>query len=51
MLIDTHAHIDMEDFEADFSQMLARAAENGVKKICFYSNSARRDETSFNFPR
>lgn len=33
MLIDTHAHIDMEDFEADFSQMLARATENGVKKI------------------
>ena len=33
MLIDTHAHIDMEDFEADFEQMLQRAAENGVEKI------------------
>ncbi len=33
MLIDTHAHIDMEDFGADFEQMLARAQENGVQKI------------------
>lgn len=33
MLIDTHAHIDMEDFEPDFEQMLARAAQNGVEKI------------------
>ena len=33
MLIDTHAHIDMEDFEADFDLMLERAHENGVKKI------------------
>ena len=33
MLIDTHAHIDMEDFGADFVQMLARAQENGVQKI------------------
>ena len=33
MLIDTHAHIDMEDFGADFEQMRARAQENGVQKI------------------
>lgn len=33
MLIDTHAHIDMDDYSADFSQMLKRAEQNGVKKI------------------
>ena len=33
MLIDTHSHIDMEDFEADFDLILSRARENGVKKI------------------
>lgn len=33
MLIDTHAHIDMEEYSADFSEMLKRADENGVKKI------------------
>ena len=33
MLIDTHAHIDMDDYSADFQEMLKRAEENGVKKI------------------
>lgn len=33
MLIDTHAHIDMDDFKDDFPQMLERAKENGVEKI------------------
>ncbi|GAM07780.1 putative deoxyribonuclease YabD [Geobacter sp. OR-1] len=33
ILIDSHAHIYGEDFEADFSAMLARAAEAGVVEI------------------
>lgn len=33
MIIDTHAHIDMDDFTTDFSNMLKRAEENGVQKI------------------
>lgn len=33
MLIDTHAHIDMEDYSADFGEMLKRAENCGVKKI------------------
>lgn len=33
MLIDTHAHIDMEDFDADFEDMLKRAKDNGIEKI------------------
>lgn len=33
MLIDTHAHIDMDDYSADFSEMLKRAEENNVQKI------------------
>lgn len=33
MLIDTHAHIDMEDFDADLEEMLQRAKDNGIEKI------------------
>lgn len=33
MLIDTHAHIDMDDYAADFDAMLERAVQNGVEKI------------------
>ena len=33
MLIDTHAHIDMDDYSDDFSEMLKRAEENAVQKI------------------
>ncbi|MEA5113606.1 MAG: TatD family nuclease-associated radical SAM protein [Geobacteraceae bacterium] len=32
-LIDTHAHIDGKEFDADFSGMLARAAAAGVTRI------------------
>ncbi len=30
MLIDTHAHLDLEEFAADFPEVLERAKENGV---------------------
>lgn len=33
MLIDTHAHLDYEDFAADFEAVLARAFEAGVTRI------------------
>ena len=33
MLIDTHAHLDYPDFEADFDDILARATEAGVTRI------------------
>lgn len=32
-LIDTHAHIDGKEFDGDFSDMLARAAQAGVTRI------------------
>lgn len=33
MLIDTHAHIDFDNYKDDFDGMLERAKENGVEKI------------------
>ena len=33
MIIDTHAHIDFEDYEKDFDEILAKAKENNVEKI------------------
>src|SRR6266849_4821061 len=33
MFIDSHAHLEMEQFDADREQMIARARENGVDKI------------------
>jgi len=33
MLIDSHAHLDMEEFEGDLSEVLSRALESGVSEI------------------
>ena len=33
MLIDTHAHLDYDDFAADFDAVLRRAREAGVERI------------------
>src|SRR5271169_5253012 len=33
MFIDSHAHLEMEQFDADREQMIARAREVGVEKI------------------
>ena len=33
ILVDTHAHLDMSDFDADREEVLARAAEKGVSVI------------------
>jgi TatD DNase family protein len=33
MLIDSHAHLDMEEFEGDLPEVLARALESGVSEI------------------
>ncbi|MGH9538363.1 MAG: TatD family hydrolase [Terriglobales bacterium] len=33
MFIDSHAHLEMEQFDSDREQMIARARENGIEKI------------------
>jgi len=33
MLIDSHAHLDMEEFEADLGEVLEKALESGVSEI------------------
>ena len=33
MLVDTHAHLDMEDFENDLEKTLERAFGSGVTRI------------------
>ena len=33
MIIDTHAHLDVEDYSEDLPEVIARAKETGVKKI------------------
>lgn len=33
MLIDTHAHIDFDDYQQDFEKVLSEAKEQGVEKI------------------
>jgi TatD DNase family protein len=33
MLIDSHAHLDMDEFEGDLTEVLSRALESGVGKI------------------
>ena len=33
MLIDTHCHLEFEDFKSDLSQVIARAKDNGVAKL------------------
>jgi TatD DNase family protein len=32
MLIDTHAHLDFPDFDADLDAVLSRAAADGVER-------------------
>jgi len=32
-IVDTHAHLDMPEFETDLDEVVTRAAENGVKTI------------------
>ena len=33
MIIDTHAHLDVEDFKEDLPEVITRAREAGVEKI------------------
>ena len=33
MFIDSHAHLEMEQFDADREQMIARARDGGIEKI------------------
>ena len=40
MLIDTHAHLDYEDFAADFGAVLARSRAAGVEQIITIGTSA-----------
>lgn len=41
MLIDTHAHLDFSDFDAEREEVIARAAEAGVKHIINVSSDLR----------
>jgi TatD DNase family protein len=54
MLIDTHAHLDYTDFDADRAQVLARAADAGVTEIISIGtrvdSSTRAVELAENFP-
>lgn len=33
-MIDTHTHLDAEEFKADIHEVIARAKESGVEKVC-----------------
>ena len=33
MLIDTHAHLDLKNFDEDRDEVIKRAFDSGVKKI------------------
>ena len=54
MLIDTHAHLDYTDFDADRAEVIARATEAGVTEIISIGtridSSARAVELAENFP-
>ena len=39
MLVDSHCHLDFNDFEDDFEDMLARARENGVTAMLNAGNN------------
>lgn len=46
MLVDTHAHIDGKDFDADRAETVARAAEKGVARIINMSDQMESCERS-----
>ena len=54
MLIDTHAHLDYTDYDADRAEVIGRAAEAGVTEIISIGtridSSARAVELAENFP-
>lgn len=39
MLVDSHCHLDFNDFEEDFEDVLARARENGVTAMLNAGNN------------
>ena len=39
MLVDSHCHLDFNDFEEDFEDVLARARENGVTAMMNAGNN------------
>ena len=39
MLIDSHCHLDFNDFEDDFADILSRARENGVTAMLNAGNN------------
>lgn len=46
MLIDTHAHLDFEDYNEDRDEVIKRAFENGIEKIINVGCSLERSKTS-----
>ena len=41
MIVDSHCHLDFNDFEDDFEEMLARARENGVTAMLNAGNNIK----------
>ena len=39
MLVDSHCHLDFDDFEGDLEEIIARAKENGVTTILNAGNN------------
>ncbi len=46
MLIDTHAHLDFEEFDKDREQVIRRAFSNGVEKIINVGCNCERSQAS-----
>ncbi len=51
MLVDTHAHLDMEDFENDLDETLERAFEKGITKIVTVGIDRQTSETALGIAR
>ena len=47
MLVDSHCHLDFNDFDEDFEEMLERARDNGVTAMLnaclLYTSPSPRD--------
>ena len=51
MLVDSHCHLDFNDFEEDFEDVLARARENGVTAMLNAGTILTNWISSWKFPK
>jgi TatD DNase family protein len=51
MLIDTHAHLDMQDFDNDLEETLARAFAAGITRIVTVGTDRQTSETTLGIAR